>query len=125
MRFCEEHWGILKESIEKYGLGRFVAKSGEEVMGHLKREIEGEATVIDFEPLMGAHNMLMSVASSYVGRRLFLQAPDGSHRCPVCELISYNWAEGAAWQARLEAEGRGLVPSDRSDLDPSVLERSV
>ena len=122
MRFCEEHWRILRESVEKYGLDQLVANSGEEVAGHLIRDSEGEATAVDFEPLMGAHNMLLRISSNYVGAQIMFQKPDGSHRCPVCELMAYNWAEGAAWQARLEAERRGLVPADRSDLDPSVLE---
>lgn len=121
MKMCQLHWEMLKSSVEKYGLGHFIANDGKEATEHLTRELEGENTVVDFEPLLGSHNQLLSIAIQFTGGQVMALDDEGNHKCPVCELKKYNWAEGMAWQARIEAERRGLVPVDHSDIDPSVL----
>lgn len=121
MKFCDNHWSRLRESIEKYGLTGLIAENGEQLAESIMRGSRGENTVVDFDPLMGAHNMLLQLSTNFVGSSILL-SPE--HKCPACELEKYNWCEGAAWQARLEAERRGLVPDDRSDLPPEALTRT-
>jgi hypothetical protein len=79
MKFCQPHWDDLKAKIEAAGLGTFVAKSGEKVVDKM---LGG-----DFEPLMGAHNAILSNAMSAAGLNVMMQNEDGSDRCPLCYLI--------------------------------------
>lgn len=111
MRFCDKHWTEMKEEIDHRGLSQFIAEDGKQVVDHLMREAQGEATVADFEPLMGCHNIIWNAAMQIIGLSLMHPKEDGSHKCPVCELRDYNWIEMAGMSAFAEAERRGLVES--------------
>lgn len=114
MQFCKPHWEALRAAIEKRGLNQFIAENGKQAMEHVVRELKGEDTVVDFEPLMGSHNMLLNAAMHYYNP-LFVMGmnEDGSHRCPVCLLASLDWVEWVADGALGEATRRGLVEAPK------------
>lgn len=122
MRFCQPHWDALRTAIEKRGMGSFIARSGEEAMAHTVREIDGETTVIDFEPLMSAHWALVNLAGSIMGPlHCMVSNDDGSHRCPVCEIQSFNYVDAAADMMLLEAQQRGLLQSEPGRLGDGAI----
>lgn len=104
MQFCKDHWEKLREAIKARNLWQFVAKSGEELVGRYKKEENNEVTIPD--PLMTAHNMILSRAARKSPYILFLKE-DGSHWCPLCDVrdkegyigkhkgtLDINWIEG-------------------------------
>jgi hypothetical protein len=121
MKFCQPHWESLREAIRERGLYRFVAKSGPEVMGKMVAD-HGEAE--NFEPLMGAHNAILSQIMRIGGIDVMMDNPDGTERCPICyanakhkefctdPVCTYSYdhfIERAADDALAEATRRGLV----------------
>lgn len=84
MQFCTRHWEQLRQAIKDNGLWEFVSHSGQEVVGRMKKELEGQITVPD--PLMTAHNMITGRAIEHGGLYLMTAKEDGSHYCPLCEL---------------------------------------
>jgi hypothetical protein len=84
VKFCQVHWESLREAIRERGLWGFVADGGEEAM---KRSLGENATDrANFEPLMGAHNAIVSRAIDVVGLALLVANEDGSEKCPICFL---------------------------------------
>lgn len=78
MKFCQPHWRKLSTAIRDRGLWHLVATSGQEAVLHMRAE--------SFEPLIGAHNTIMSNAIQTLG--LF-------EGCPVCELKKHDDAHRA------------------------------
>jgi hypothetical protein len=128
MKFCASHWEKLREAIKARGLWEFVAQDGDEVV---RRVIDGLTAEKDarsnFEPLMGAHNAIVSNAMSNVGIELLVQNEDGSDKCPICFLQNLHdtnckdkdcpgvffdrWIEHAADDQLDTAKKIGLVAS--------------
>jgi hypothetical protein len=86
MRFCSAHWGKLRLSIRDRGLDQFVSTSGSVLADRMAKGIDGDDTKARFDPLMGAHNAIVSNAMGFVGLALMVQNEDGSDRCPICFL---------------------------------------
>lgn len=87
MKVCQPHWTELKEAIAARGLDQFVARDGAEVARRMAADgAAAEAAKASFEPLMGAHNAILSNALRIVGTDVFLLNEDGSDRCPLCYL---------------------------------------
>lgn len=85
MNFCTSHWEKLKEAVTKHELFHLVAKSGEELAGKMKKEIDEKFVVPD--PLMTACMMLTSRALEIGGNYLLLSLDEnGKAFCPMCEL---------------------------------------
>lgn len=83
MKMCRPHWDQLRAAVESRGLGHLIAANGREAHARAVAELKGEADpVADFDPLMVAHNMILSHATEGLG--LFLFTGD---YCPVCELL--------------------------------------
>lgn len=110
MKFCEDHWTKLRTAIDERGMTKLVSKSGEEAA---RRTTEG-----GFDPLMGAHNSIVSNALERAGLELMNANPDGSERCPMCFLGSHcencaviveTWIGKAADGALEEATSLGLL----------------
>lgn len=123
MKFCQAHWDDLKTKIEAAGLGRFVAKSGEAVMNKLVDDLQGAGdAAANFEPLMGAHNAILSNALNVAGLAVMVQNDDGSDRCPICFLIDNcpcgrgeecpfrTWPQRAVDDQVAEAKRLKLIP---------------
>jgi hypothetical protein len=109
MQICQTHWEELKAAIDARGLSQFIAKDGKEAIEHTVRELNGEDTVVDFEPLMGSNWWLSNAAMHYFGLAVMEPNEDGSNKCPVCMLQGINWIEMCADLGLNEAKKRGLV----------------
>lgn len=109
MNMCKEHWEVLKEAIDARGLSKFVANDGQEVLDHTVRDVNGENTVVDFEPLMGSSICLSSLAMRIGGLAVLSPNADGTMPCPVCFLQSFDYVGAAADGALAEAKDRGLM----------------
>ena len=91
MRFCENHWGMLREKVDAAGLGTLVPETAEKAMAGLVDQIETDKTTVDnFDPLMGAHNAIVANGLDMVGLDLMQPNEDGSERCPICYLTAYS-----------------------------------
>jgi hypothetical protein len=84
MKFCQSHWDKLKSAIEARGLMSKVATSGEQAAAQIAA---GKP-----DPLMAAHNAIVSNALGKVGLELMMPNDDGSDRCPICYLVKLSLA---------------------------------
>lgn len=90
MKFCNRHWGALRAAIDERGLMPLVARNGAEAVERAKEELGGTATDASYDPLMGAHWMIVNRALESGG--LYLMTGE---ICPVCEAIEHcNVGEG-------------------------------
>ena len=100
MKFCQNHWNLLRKAIEDRGMEHLVAKSGEECVQKLVDDIE-QPNKSTFDPLMGSHNMILFRALRDYGLEIMMQNEDGSDRCPICFLDSKHKekcvAPGCTW----------------------------
>lgn len=115
MKFCRPHWEELKKAVDERGLTPFIASSGAEAV----KRMTGESA--KFEPLMYAHNAIVSNAMGVAGLVLMENNDDGSERCPICFLVAacqcgkgadcpFNtWITKAADDALEGAKHHGLV----------------
>lgn len=83
MKFCQPHWDALRTAIESRGLGHLIAANGRDAAARLVAELKGNAEVDDFDPLMSAHNMIVSHAAIGGPYIMF-----GDY-CPVCEFCKH------------------------------------
>ena len=97
MKFCQQHWDKLKAAIEARGLSSLVAVDGVDAHKRITSELKGEGSEkTTFEPLMGAHNAILSnVLSSPVGISVMYDNEDGTARCPLCFITSEHKANCA------------------------------
>lgn len=92
MKFCQEHWDILRENLRKEGIYDWVATSGEMAVDMLKDEIaRGEHTQVNYDPLMACHTMMMDRTLEMVG--LYCMTKDFG--CPICFFNSYRNEDGS------------------------------
>jgi len=126
MRMCKDHWDKLKAEVERRGLTKFIARDGEEAAKRTVGEYSEEAR--NFDPLMGAHNMIVSAALEKLGLDLLIANESGPDKCPLCELqaahvahctiegctFTYEatWIPGPVEAAYQQAVKLGLVTSD-------------
>jgi hypothetical protein len=96
MKFCMPHWEALRTAVNARGLGDLVARSGEELGAKLEKELAGDNTLASFDPLMAAHNMILSNALNAGGLEVMAPNDDGTERCPVCYLSVPDWIDKAA-----------------------------
>lgn len=111
MKMCGRHWAQLRRNVSEYHLDHLIAPSGEAAVEMMARQVQGKAGELDFDPLLSANTMLMSMALDFGG--LAVMAGD---ICPACWLRGYDWTEGAAYQSRIYARKHGLLLPD----DPGV-----
>lgn len=120
MKFCDRHWQLLRAAINKRGLTP-LTKSGEAHVAALAEKREGP-----FDPLMGAHNMIVVRVLDGAGLILLVPNEDGTEKCPQCFAQATctctrppeecqrdidAWTDQVADLALEEATRRGLVPS--------------
>src|SRR5579859_4119178 len=78
MRFCDPHWKKLRAAFKERGLDKYVAKDGAQAALDL---IEGKP-----DPLMAAHNAILSNVMDRVGLEVMMPNEDGTERCPLCYI---------------------------------------
>lgn len=78
MQFCMPHWETLKTAIKDRGLYALVADNGEGAMSNIASELTDGPSIDNFEPLMGAHNAIISNLMKIDPGVFFI---DG---CPLC-----------------------------------------
>lgn len=117
MKFCQEHWEALKKAIDERGLTPFVAADGAEAV----KRMTGESP--KFEPLLHAHNAILSNTLRIAGLEVMAPNEDGTERCPLCFLIGRcdcgrgeecpfrSFITKAADEALEGAKHFGLIPS--------------
>ena len=80
MRMCQAHWDKLKAEIGARGLDRFIAKDGAEAAERLASG--------GFDPLMNAHNAILSNCLNSRGLAAMTPNEDGSEKCQLCFCAS-------------------------------------
>ena len=106
MKFCQLHWARLRRAVHDQGLWDLVPEDG--------REARVRADEGIFDPLMGAHNLVIQTTFDATGWAVFDLSNDGVERCPVCYGMGFEsgfdqileQAVGAVRQYALE---EGLV----------------
>jgi hypothetical protein len=88
VKFCQDHWEKLRAAIEKRGLSALVADSGEKAAANMASSLEQGQNIDNFDPLMGAHNAIVSNVMNVVGLAIMQPNPDGTDRCPLCFINS-------------------------------------
>lgn len=78
MRICQPHWDKLRDALKLRGLDDMVAKDGAQAAHDLA---DGRP-----DPLMSAHNAIVSNALGVVGLAVMEPNDDGTERCPLCYL---------------------------------------
>lgn len=95
MQICEPHWKDCRQSIDDRGLSHLIAKSPEEVVNRVIKEIEGitgldKSDTKNFDPLMSLHNIIFSYAIRLGGLYLMTLDRNGNHYCPLCEVDKHG-----------------------------------
>lgn len=124
MKFCQNHWNILRKAIDDRGMGHLISRSGEECVRRLVAGSEHPSKTT-FDPLMGSHNQIIARSLNECGFEIMIQNDDGSDRCPICFLdmkhkencvesgctwtYEDSWIQGAANDALIEAKRLGLI----------------
>jgi len=121
MKFCVNHWAKLRAAIVERGLDGLIAKSAEEAASRTMAELEAGPSRTTFDPLMYAHNAILSNVLDLAGLPVMMDNEDGTDRCPLCYMISHcrcgrgdgcefnTWIHRAADDARECALELGLV----------------
>ena len=114
MKFCETHWAELRRAIDERGLSHLVAKDGHAAAERLVSELDGTANDRTYDPLMDAHNMILTRALEQGGLYLL-----GGDFCPVCEAIAHtnemaeavrsHWIDGPAEAVLAYCREHGLA----------------
>jgi hypothetical protein len=94
MKFCEAHWAALRKAIDDRGLTPLVAPDGVEATRRVVENLKHGDTPQNFDPLMGAHNAIVSNAMGIAGLAIMQSNADGSPRCPICFLNQCAKADG-------------------------------
>ena len=86
MRLCMRHWNALRDAIKVEGLDHLVSRDGQEVVGKVADQLKGDMSTYSFDPLMNANMAIWSRCLRICGFSLMVQNPDGSDKCPLCEI---------------------------------------
>ena len=104
MKMCTNHWAALRAAIDKRGLSGLVPQDGKEAVRRMADQMQsGTPSRGNFDPLMGAHNSILSNAVALVGLEIMQTNADGSDRCPLCFLNE---------NTRLDRAEHGPAPFD-------------
>lgn len=81
---CIDHWAKLRAALAERKLDKLIAADGMQAAADL---VAGRP-----DPLMAAHNAILSNAVDKVGLAIMMQNDDGSERCPICYLKALSLA---------------------------------
>jgi len=80
---CKEHWEQLRNRIAELGLSGLVSENGATATRRMESADEFGLNIANFDPLIGAHNLLIDQLIRVGGEGL-VQHPG----CPVC-IVDY------------------------------------
>jgi hypothetical protein len=113
MKCCEKHWTMMREAIERHGLGGLVAPDDAPVL------VEGEEP--EFCPLTAMNCHYFATALARGGLSLMTRNADGSndgHYCPVCVFekngplfVATDDIETTVLQIVDNCRAKGLIPA--------------
>lgn len=121
MQICQKHWQALRKAIEDRGMGHLGAKDPQQAVVAITTELEGRGAENDLDPLMGCNWMIFSKALSACGLEILGLKTDGTHYCPICEVIRQDeewWIQGPADAMLQAAREKGLI-TDPKDQEPT------
>ena len=129
---CKTHWGAMREAVAVRGMAGLVHQSGEALAAAQVRELQGQGSDADWDPLMAANWAIIGRMMDNIGRAMGPSAAIGfmaSDECPLCMVqADYNrikgkpafdpklhlgaqgWIDGVMDAMLRHARGRGLVP---------------
>lgn len=95
MKFCTDHWTMLRNEIDRVGLTALIAEGGEAAVKSMVSELSDGPSIDNFDPLMRAHNMIFSramdeIQGKYQQNPLMLMVDDAEHpewACPICAVM--------------------------------------
>lgn len=108
MKMCMPHWERLRTAIQERGIWHLVSRNGEEAKQRLEKSLES-GKIESFDPLISAHNMIVSNAVRSGGMYLMGEKPDGSEYCPLCELDLHLTEMGEGSEEWIEAASDGVL----------------
>jgi hypothetical protein len=89
-----DHWERLKAAIDARGLSALIAETGQDAGQRLISGMADGPSIDNFEPLMEAHNAIVSNAMTFVEDR-YCQSPllimGGDPEAPDCPICCLNW----------------------------------
>jgi hypothetical protein len=103
MKICILHWNMIRESVKSHNMDHLGAKSGEQAITNIQRELNAETTKDDFDPNMSHNWHWVNCALENGGLYLMGKNEDGSNDgdyCPVCEYEAH--CDG--WEAKVEID---------------------
>lgn len=102
MKMCQKHWDMMRQEVVDQGLGDWVAKDGETMAMQLTDQIKkgGEHTAVNYDPLMAAHQMILSRCMDMIG--LGVLNPDFG--CPICRFNEMRTEDGRCGCGRPDCE---------------------
>ncbi|HEY8098845.1 MAG TPA: hypothetical protein VIE65_22505 [Methylobacter sp.] len=65
-------------------MDKFIAKDGKQAAAMMVSSLEEGSKKTNFDPLMCAHNMIVSHILDIVGLQLMMPNEDGTDKCPLC-----------------------------------------
>lgn len=105
-------------------MAHLVKKSGKEAFEVMKKELAGTDDLIDYDPLLSAHWMIMGRALEVGGLYMMGVDEKGEGYCPLCELNknvpketvmpgeipATTWIQGCTESCLIFCQENGLVP---------------
>lgn len=84
MRICQKHWDALREAVRTRGMWPLVSQDGRAAAERMVEEVQGTATEATYDPLMAAHNMIVTAVID--AGAMYVMTGD---YCPVCEAVKH------------------------------------
>lgn len=116
MKMCQSHWEEIKAKLTEFGLYHLVPEGGEAAVKKMASMIQEGPNKDNFDPLMMAHNAIVSKCLEVAGPQVLLN--DG---CPLCHIIDNcgctlgedchfkHWTDGATHAVKRLALELGVI----------------
>jgi hypothetical protein len=119
MQLCDKHYADIKDAMTLRGLWKLRPQTDEELKQKMKdANLNGE-NATNFDPLRGVTIGIYSNALQQGGEYLLHMKDDGSHHCPLCEVLIHkgqdhvdDWVNAASDEAMRRSIEYGLMPSE-------------
>lgn len=84
MNFCQNHWDLLRDDIQKAGLTSLISDDGADLAEKIAKQFnEGEVTLSSYDPLLSAMFALANYCLEIIGPDNAKIVILGEH-CPMC-----------------------------------------